>query len=33
LHRAERALSLVMIVVALIFWKRLRKTSYKFKTG
>ena len=27
LHRGERTLSFVMIVVALIFWKKLQKTS------
>jgi hypothetical protein len=27
LHRGERMLSFVMILIALIFWKRLQKTS------
>jgi hypothetical protein len=27
LHRGERALSFLLIVIALIFWKRLQKTS------
>ena len=27
LHRGERALFFVMLIIALIFWKRIQKTS------
>ncbi len=27
LHRGERALAFIMLIIALIFWKKIQKTS------